>query len=82
MNYAIESIDMSDFCRLYSDRWEKEYKTENSRNRKGVFRDHRVVNGVIIFIRFTIRSRPGDFRGTFSYLKHFNNRRDFIRAKI
>ena len=35
MNYAIESIDMSDFCRLYSDRWEKEYKTENSRNRKG-----------------------------------------------
>ena len=29
MNYAIESIDMSDFCRLYSDRWEKEYKTEN-----------------------------------------------------
>ena len=26
--------------------------------------------------------KPGDFRGTFSYLKHFNNRRDFIRAKI
>lgn len=34
MNYAIESMDLTDFYRLCSDRWEKEYKTENSRNRK------------------------------------------------
>lgn len=26
MNYAIESMDMSDFCRLYSDKYKKNYK--------------------------------------------------------
>lgn len=35
MNYAIESMDLTDFYRFYSDRHEKEYKTENSRNRNG-----------------------------------------------
>ena len=25
MNYAIESMDMSDFCRLYSDKYKKNY---------------------------------------------------------
>ena len=29
MNYAIESMDMSDFCRLYSDKYKKNYKVEN-----------------------------------------------------
>ena len=29
MNYAIESMDMSDFCRLYSDKYKKKYKVEN-----------------------------------------------------
>ena len=81
MNYAIESMDMSDFCRLYSDKYKKNYKVENpgTENRcSGItgllmaYHFHQIYNTV----------KPGDFRGTFSYLKHFNNRRDFIRAKI
>ena len=81
MNYAIESMDMSDFCRLYSDKYKKKYKVENpgTENRcSGItkllmtYHFHQIYNTV----------KSGDFRGTFSYLKHFNNRRDFIRAKI
>ena len=81
MNYAIECMDMSDFCRLYSDKYKKKYKVENpgTENRcSGItkllmtYHFHQIYNTV----------KPGDFRGTFSYLKHFNNRRDFIRAKI
>ena len=81
MNYAIESMDMSDFCRLYSDKYKKNYKVENpgTENRcSGItellmaYHFHQIYNTV----------KPGDFRGTFSHLKYFNNRRDFIGAKI
>lgn len=46
MNYAIESMDMSDFCRLYSDKYKKNYKVENPGTRKPLFRDHKAVNDV------------------------------------
>lgn len=82
MNYAIESMDLTDFYRFYSDRHEKEYKTEKFPEQKrccsGItellmsYHFHQIYNTV----------KSGDFRGTFSHLKHFNNRRDFIRAKI
>ena len=65
MNYAIESIDMSDFCRLYSDRWEKEYKTEKFPEQK---RRCSGITGLLMAYHFhqiynTVK--PGDFRGTF-----------------
>lgn len=46
MNYAIESMDMSDFCRLYSDKYKKKYKVEKSQEQKPLFRDHKAVNDV------------------------------------
>jgi phosphoribosylaminoimidazole-succinocarboxamide synthase len=46
MNYAIESIDMSDFCRLYSGKYKKNYKVENPGTEKMLFRDRRAVNDV------------------------------------
>ena len=46
MNYAIESIDMSDFCRLYSGKYKKNYKVENPGTEKMLFWDRRAVNDV------------------------------------
>lgn len=45
MNYAIESMDMSDFAD-YIPTNIKELQSRKSRNRKPLFRDHKAVNDV------------------------------------
>ena len=81
MNYAIESIDMSDFCRLYSDRWEKEYKTENSRNRKGA------VPGTKLLMTYHFHQIHNSVKlsclcRTFPHFQNFYDSGDLIRAEI
>lgn len=81
MNYAIESMDMSDFCRLYSDKYKKNYKVENpgTENRcSGItellitYHFHQIHNSV----KLSCLCR------TFPHFQNFYDSGDLIRAEI
>ena len=81
MNYVIGSMDISDFCRLYSNRYEKKYKAENPGTKKccsGIiellmtYHFHQVHNSV----EFRCLCRA------FSHFQNFNDSGDLIRTEI
>ena len=97
MNYAIESIDMSDFCRLYSGKYKKNYKVENPGTEKMLFRDRRAVNAhgpafnpALAESAIALNSVPEIHNSvklsylcrTFPHFKNFYDSGDLIRAEI